>query len=334
MWKSEKLKEQIRTFGAFLKESQNQRKIRRIIAVFLLLIVLLAVKSMVDGKRYIVDKKGHVVGVIRENRKQEESFPLTIRYRENDRWVSREVMLDLPQIRKDSVDAKAPEEPVRDLVRDLLDEISSSRKKKVYLPDTLPDGSEIYWQRGGNSRLPVLIILPGLLILAMYADQKKKQREEVKLIEEDIRRNLPGFCNQLTMPMDCGLIVPDAICRIADGYRKQESHWHFRRMILDVVVRSDREERSMTSLMNEYAEKIHVREWTRIVNLLTENQMLGIDLRSKLRAEGEILWAQRKKLAEEKGKLAETRMTMPLAVLLMVLIMITAAPAVLHVKGV
>ena len=152
--------------------------------------------------------------------------------------------------------------------------------------------------------------------------------------EEDIRRNLPGFCNQLTMLMDCGLIVPDAICRIADGYRKQERPGYFRRMILDVVVRSDREERSMPSLMNEYAEKIHVREWTRVVNLLTENQLLGIDLRSKLRAEGEILWTQRKKLAEEKGKLAETRMTMPLAVLLMVLIMITAAPAVLHVKGV
>ena len=68
--------------------------------------------------------------------------------------------------------------------------------------------------------------------------------------------------------------------------------------------------------------------------MLTENQYRGIDLRSKLKSEGEFLWEQRKKIAEEKGKLAETKMTLPLAVLLAVLILITAAPAVLQVKGV
>ena len=322
-------------FAAFLKDRQNQRRIRMIIAIFVLLAVLMAAKGLVDNKQYIEDDDGHVIGVVREHQEEAESFPLSIRYRENGKWVRREVMLDLPKISgSEEEEEDVAEETPQDLVADLLDEISHSRKKKVYLPGKLSDGSAITWKQGETSRWPVLLFLPVLLILALYADQKKKEREEVIRNQDDILRNLPGFCNQLTMLMDCGLIVPDAIRRIADGYRNSADPGYFRRMIREVVTRSDREEKSMTTLMNEYAESVHVREWTRVVNLLIENQMLGIDLRSKLRAEGEILWNRRKKLAEEKGKLAETRMTMPLAVLLLVLIVITAAPAVLHVKGV
>ncbi len=41
------------------------------------------------------------------------------------------------------------------------------------------------------------------------------------------------------------------------------------------------------------------------------------------------MWIGRKKKAEEKGKLAETKLTFPLMILLLVLIMITVAPALL-----
>jgi len=43
-----------------------------------------------------------------------------------------------------------------------------------------------------------------------------------------------------------------------------------------------------------------------------------------------LLWEQRKKLAEERGRAAETKMAFPLAILLLVLILITAAPAMLQ----
>ena len=36
----------------------------------------------------------------------------------------------------------------------------------------------------------------------------------------------------------------------------------------------------------------------------------------KLESESDILWTQRKKIAEEKGRIAETKLTFPLALLL------------------
>ena len=50
----------------------------------------------------------------------------------------------------------------------------------------------------------------------------------------------------------------------------------------------------------------------------------------KLQAESEILWMNRKKNCEERGRLAETKLTLPLVIFLLVLIVITIAPALLE----
>ncbi len=43
-----------------------------------------------------------------------------------------------------------------------------------------------------------------------------------------------------------------------------------------------------------------------------------------------MLWLERKKSCEERGRLAETKLTLPLMIFLMVLIVITVAPALME----
>ncbi|MEG0662665.1 MAG: hypothetical protein RR472_05245, partial [Anaerovoracaceae bacterium] len=62
----------------------------------------------------------------------------------------------------------------------------------------------------------------------------------------------------------------------------------------------------------------------------TDNIHKGADLSGKLQRESESLWFNRKKYAEEKGRLAETKLTLPLVILLLVLVMITIAPAMME----
>ena len=68
----------------------------------------------------------------------------------------------------------------------------------------------------------------------------------------------------------------------------------------------------------------------RVSNIINDNINKGVELTDKLQAESEILWLNRKKSCEEKGRLAETKMTLPLMLFLMVLIIITVAPALLE----
>ncbi len=55
----------------------------------------------------------------------------------------------------------------------------------------------------------------------------------------------------------------------------------------------------------------------------------GNALSEKLEAEAAMLWQARKKQAESKGRIAETKLTFPLTILLSVLVVITIAPTLM-----
>ena len=59
--------------------------------------------------------------------------------------------------------------------------------------------------------------------------------------------------------------------------------------------------------------------------------LIGVYLSEKLKQENSLLWLARKQQSEEKGRLAETKLTLPLMILLLVLIMMTIAPAMMEI---
>jgi tight adherence protein C len=72
-----------------------------------------------------------------------------------------------------------------------------------------------------------------------------------------------------------------------------------------------------------------VRELTRFASIVSDNIDKGSALAEKLKSEGELVWKLRKKDAEEAGRLAETKMILPMTLTLLTLVMITMAPAML-----
>ena len=72
------------------------------------------------------------------------------------------------------------------------------------------------------------------------------------------------------------------------------------------------------------------RELMRISNIISDNISKGAELTDKLQSESEALWLSRKSDSEERGRLAETKLTMPLTVFLLVLVVVTVSPALLE----
>ena len=86
---------------------------------------------------------------------------------------------------------------------------------------------------------------------------------------------------------------------------------------------------SIPLLFSEMARKYSVKELMRISTVLRENEKRGSDIQEKLERESEFLWDIRKTIAREQGKLIDTKMTYPLGMLLVLLIVITMAPALM-----
>jgi hypothetical protein len=100
--------------------------------------------------------------------------------------------------------------------------------------------------------------------------------------------------------------------------------------MLEIQKRVDQSNASLIRELKEFSQRCGVREMVRLTAVISDNWNKGSTLVEKLEAESNLLWIGRKKRAEEKGKLAETKLTFPLMILLLVLIMVTIAPAMLE----
>ena len=145
-----------------------------------------------------------------------------------------------------------------------------------------------------------------------------------------IMRGLPRFCNQLYLMMNAGLILSDAFDTISEGYADSKACSSFERDLAELREATDEHRISTAQVINEYAVKHDVKEMIRIAAILTENEKRGSDVIESLERESRYLWDERKTVARECGKAIDTKMSYPLGLLLIVLIVITMAPALLN----
>ena len=148
-----------------------------------------------------------------------------------------------------------------------------------------------------------------------------------------IERELPAFNDQLVLLLGSGLILREAFRRIAEGYRVKKVRTYFEDRIVKIWEETENGVSDFVNVLTRTSDDIGVSEFSRIAGVIRDNQLRGFDISGKLAAESEILWDLRKKNAEERGRLAETKLTMPLAILLIVLVLVTAAPAIIQVQG-
>ena len=144
---------------------------------------------------------------------------------------------------------------------------------------------------------------------------------------------LPGFINQLLLLMNCGLILEDAFCRIAENYATlpEKRRNYFTDEVSRICLTGRKNNENVIVGFYNFSRFSNVKELTRVAALLMENRDKGTDLWEKLAEHGDALWAERKRRSLEKIRLAESKMSFPLGILLMALIIITAAPAMMQI---
>jgi len=213
----------------------------------------------------------------------------------------------------------------------------------IELPEWLAGGVRVKWFIGRTSNLPFMIMLLLFAFVVVYFKRFDKIDKELKEAEEAIRRDLPELINKLVLLLSAGLVVSTAFSRITADYQvmRESMATHrggagktgFTKHLYEELLKIEQKvQRSNASFMNElkdFSQRSGVREMVRVTAVISDNWNKGSVLAEKLEAEAEFLWISRKKRAEERGRLAETKLTFPLVILLLVLIVITIAPAMM-----
>ena len=224
-----------------------------------------------------------------------------------------------------TIAAESYEDRMRRKIDQAARSLNSDRTAEVvYLPQTLDDGTRLVWSENSRSVLPLLMAFAAAALYYLYRSRfaviEKKEREA----QESVVRELPEFLHKLVLLLGAGVVLEAAFRRSMEDIRGDT---YFAGQMQYIRRRAELTNAPLHEEFCAFAQRSGVRELSRIAGILGDHIERGSDLTVKLREECELLWFERKKQSEEKGRLAETRLTMPLAVLLCVLVLVTVSPA-------
>ncbi|NBH60458.1 hypothetical protein D1155_02055 [Anaerotruncus sp. 80] len=307
-----------------------------VVLLFSAVVFLLTFQVIIEVRQvgyYVTGKNGQLTALRISDRQSGQSVPVVIEGEKDGVSTRIEVLLsftDEKPAAKATQKKTSKEEVLKSELQALSEKLEEEEGELIALPAKLDDGTRIIWSKNRSPQFLLSLLLFPLALFALYRNQKEKEKAAQKRITDGIRRELPGFNNQLLLLLNSGLIFNDAFARIADGYAAGQRESPMGDLICRIKAASLETGSSLVTVMGQFGKKLQVREFSRMINIITDNQFKGVDLSDKLESERDLLWAQRKKLAEERGRAAETKMAFPLAILLLVLILITAAPAMLQ----
>ena len=314
----------------------HKKEIRILLIISLILMVCLAVSS-VSRARYLVREGGKLVAIERDSLEQALSLPLEVEAEKEGETLTCEVILSLkaPKVENQGKDGSS-EKTVRndfvleDAVAVLVDEIEAKQELRVTLPERLEDGTVLRWKGKRDLRFLLVFLLLPACLLYIYESEHQQEKENRKRYEAEIRKALPAFVDQLLLLLNCGMIFHDAFYRIEAGYADRSVQDSFCRLLGRIRKEADETGFMVITVMKGLSQEVGVREYIRMVNIMMDHQHRGVNLEDKLAAESRLLWEGRKASAMQKGKEMETKMTFPLALLLLVLMIIAGVPALMN----
>ena len=164
----------------------------------------------------------------------------------------------------------------------------------------------------------------------MYSILEEKKREEKR--RQEMISSLPSFINQILLLLNSGMVLQEAMIYIAVNYKKLDRERQDTFILEYIRVYDDSMKTGESIIKGFYrlGRDSRVKELSRVAGIIADSSRRGVDLWDKLADEGEQLWRERKRTALEKIRLSESKMSFPLALLLIALILITAAPAMLQ----
>lgn len=317
-------------------DSELKKQLVQISIIAFIFLVVILIKPRINGT-YIIDEKGNVVGIVQRGEHNFVEYDLIANAQKGSKRITQDVRL------RKNIDENNRKE-VPDSTHDIEAEMSTSlgiavgkleesRGKKIVLPSKLDDGSNVTWRKSDKSNRD-WVIIPMLYVLICFAvimNRQDKLRKAAVDERKQILKSLPRFTNQLLLMMNAGVILSDAFHKICYGYSmmQMDTQGELERNIIAMTESAELTNRSIPLLFSELAQKYSVKELMRISTVLRENEKRGSNIQDKLERESAFLWDNRKVIAKEQGKLIDTKMTYPLGLLLVLLIVITMAPAMM-----
>lgn len=300
---------------------KNRKNLKTVIIVAVALLLLLTGKSMFQPSGIKYDEKGNGAVIHRQNIKSSETFNLTVETGD----IKKDVAITFSPEKKKQVNG-SPQRDDQYYINQMVNGIKASKGEEIILPTQLPNGKEVRWSKPFDVTPIYFLFIVTAIVMSLRQSRYTRLRKHKASCQASVIRKLPSFINRIVITWKSGCTFNDSLKKATIATNSQD---FFSQEINRLLKKSEETGENYLRLFNDFAVEVQVKELKKLSNIMVENQDKGSFLLDKLEREREMMWEKRKKLAKEDGKKAETKLVIPMTILLMALIVVTAAPAFL-----
>lgn len=327
------MKFNIRDFKDFIIENKDKIILGVMVICFLFAISIIKDFSKNNNIKYIDDKP---YLVLKEGIKR---YDIKVKGNNNGIIVEKNVSLNFKKKKLNNSEDKkglSKKQEVEDNIENLARNLGKMGDidRNIYpLPKRLKDGTILRWknQDSLNNKIIILCLIP-IFIFFYYMDFRNKKLKVVKNKKKEIIISLPEYINKILLGLNSGIITIRAIIDAGDRIMEKDDSL-FSNILKSVKDKSKVSKSNYADILYYYALEYNEKNFIKISYLFKDSISKGVDIRDKLAAEGELLLRERRRKIEEEGKLAETKLVIPMAILLLSLIIIIMGPIIIDFKG-
>ena len=281
-----------------------------------MIIGLVVVKGFLGSDGFIY-KDGNVVAIERNSLDKAETFNLKGYTKSAKQDVS------ISFVPKTKASTKTEKKDDSYYITQAAKKAEISTERIVNLSNILDNGKKVIWKKKRDDSLVYLLVLTLLILFLARRSRYAKLKSFKKKSQDAIFNSLPAFINKIIILWKSGATLDEALAKSMNAYSETGFFAQQLQRIYNMP------EDNLIAL-HQFAISSGVRELKRLTNIMIENRNKGSYLLDKLEDERTNIWEKRKSKAIEDGKKAETKLVIPMTILLGALIMVTAAPAFLQ----
>ena len=201
----------------------------------------------------------------------------------------------------------------------------------MFLPKILGDKKLKYSTKKEYTAIYIFIFSIIIAFLLNFNKKYKKKQKELS-IERQSLLEYPEIISKFIIYIEAGLSIRNAWERIVLDYEKGKSeniyvyeemkkaYGRLRGGIHEAIVYKD------------FSRAMKLRQYTKFISILEQNRKAGLNnLKELLNYECKGAWEERMNLAKRQGKEAETKMLLPLFLMLIIVLLVVVAPAMLNI---
>ena len=253
----------------------------------------------------------------------------TLYYEDCERYYSFSVVVNRKSM--DTVEGKL--EAINRRVKE-IDE--STRESEIYkLPGEIA-GEKLEWKKKMNYR-GLQIILLGLITVAGLIIGKKQDEKKAKALRiEELERDYPQIVSQLSILMGAGMSFRKALERITKKYMQDINDGASQKAGYEEILKTCRkisDGKGEIQALEELGKTCECKEYRKLSMLLVQNLRKGSrDLLDTLEKEEKYAFEMRKQRAVRAGEVASTKLLLPMAGMLFIVIVVLVVPAIMQIN--